>query len=89
MKIAFYVGKEFRTTPGSHFLLSSVALVTGYLDEQLGHLELKLHLKQGDITSALTASAATLAVNQAFEACPEVAVRSMSIKCDNEVPEWA
>lgn len=89
MRISFYIGKEHRTTPGSHFMLSSVALVTGYLDEQLGHLELKLHVKQGEITSALTGSASLLAINKAFEERPEVAVRSVNLRCDQEAPEWA
>lgn len=92
MKIAFYVGQEAhnpRIAIGPNALLTTVALVTGYLDEELGHLEMKIHLKKGPVSSSLTASVASLAVNQAFEQCPEVPVRSINLKCDPEVPEWA
>lgn len=90
MKIEFYVGTPSESTRmGNHHVLDQVVKVSGYLDEELGFLKLRIFLKQGRHTSSLTAAICAFAVNKVFEKHPDIPVKSVSIDSQDEVPEWA
>ena len=88
MKLQFFLGREGDASVGGFKKMNTLVSVNGYFDEQLGFLKLNVFIKKGEPSSALTAAVASHAINEIFEFDREAVVKSVSIECDHEVPEW-